>query len=308
MGREGTSGELILHFGMQKTGSSSIQLWLYRHLADPKFCYVHFGAANSSPMVVAGFSSKPAAFYRHRLEATPTAEIERLRANARERLDEELKHLGSRTGVVSAESLTNFTERELEGLCSEMERHGGRRIRAVGYLRRPREFMESAFQQRLKADLGELDIYRLYPEYARKLKKFDSVLGKSNVEIWLFEPKCFPGGCVVQDFCQRLGIAFSGSRVKRVNEALSLPAVSLLYAYRKYGPGFGTGPQAFRENELLVRALRELEGPKFRFHTSLVDPVLEAKRDDIKWAEERIGEGWLKLEVQHPHLRGRVST
>lgn len=287
-------GEIILHFGMQKTGSTAIQSALYRHLTDargdPRFAYIHFGTANSSPMLVAGFGRKPEAFHQYRLGGTPASEIARLKEQALARLGEELTRVGTRAGVLSAESLSNFTETELEGLCAAIERQGGRRIRAVGYLRRPTEFMGSAFQQRLKADLAQWDLDRLYPGYRRRLGKFDSVLGQANVELWLFDPRRFPGGCVVQDFCRRLGITMGGSAVKRVNESLSLSAVALLYAYRKLGEGHGVGVQAQRDNESLIRELSRLEGPRFRWHPVLVDPVLSRQREDIRWAEARLGE------------------
>jgi hypothetical protein len=78
-------------------------------------------------------------------------------------------------------------------------------------------------------------------------EKFDDVLGRENVRLWKFDPPSFPNGCVVQDFCTRLGIALPRERVIRVNASISREAVQLLYTYRKLGRNFGalniTGPR-----------------------------------------------------------------
>ena len=76
----------------------------------------------------------------------------------------------------------------------------------------------------------------------------------------------------------------------RVNESLSLPAISILFAYRVYGPGYGVGRQAVRENRALGDVLQEVPGPRFAFHESVVAPVLEANREDLAWIEDRLEE------------------
>ena len=140
--------------------------------------------------------------------------------------------------------------------------------------------MASSFQQRLKGGFERFDPAEFYPRY-RRLEVFDSVLGRERVSLWKFDPARFPEGDVVRDFCARLGIEIAPDDVVRVNESLSLPAMSILFAYRVHGPGYGEGPQAVRENWALARALQDVPGAKFRFHESAVAPVLEDNREDL---------------------------
>jgi hypothetical protein len=94
---------------------------------------------------------------------------------------------------------------------------------------------------------------------------------------------------VVQDFATHLGATLEDGDVQRVNESISMQALALLYAYRKYGEGYGVGRQAVSENNALIRKLAELKGHKLRFSPDLVRPVLKANRADIAWMEERLG-------------------
>jgi hypothetical protein len=62
-----------------------------------------------------------------------------------------------------------------------------------------------------------------------------------------------------------------------------------LFAYRKFGPGFGVGPTVLRENRRLASRVAKLSGPKLRLHSSLVAPVIAERREDIEWMEARLG-------------------
>lgn len=276
-----------MHFGMPKTGTTSIQFSLARHLSDERFRYLTLGSPNGSPAVAGAFKARPGRFHRHRKEGTPPAQLLQLRQEALESLGGHLAASAGRTAILSAEVVFTFDEAELAGLCRVLGQHGT--VTAVGYIRRPKEFMESSFQQLVKGGRGRFDVANLFPRYRERLQKFDAVLGRGNTRFWMFDPRSFPGGCVVQDFCTRIGADFRPEDVIRANESLSLPALALLYAYRKYGPGYGVGQGVVRENRLLAKRVGALPGPRARLHSSLVAPVLAAKRREIEWIEERVG-------------------
>jgi hypothetical protein len=277
---------VIAHFGMPKTGTTSIQLSLMRRLADERFHYLKLGHANASYAIANAFKTEAHKFHRHRKEGTSPERLSQLRREAADHLNAELDAAAGRTAILSAEVVFTFDESELNALCRALARGGP--LRVAGYVRRPKEFMESLFQQGIRGGRGNFAVDRLFPRYRQRLQTLDTVFGRGNTLIWPYVPASFPAGCVVQDFCRRLGIAFPSEHVTRTNESLSLPALSLLYAYRKFGPGYGVGPQVMRENKLLVRSLRGLPGPKVRLHSSVVAPVLQARRSEIEWVEERI--------------------
>ena len=280
----------VIHFGMDKTGSSSLRASLSARLKDPRFHYVMLGISNASRGLAAAFKEDPASFPFFKQSGLTPEELAKVRAEALEGLEAELRKAVGRTAVMSAEAVTNFSQAEFANLCGFIGERSGP-IQAVGYIRRPRDYMESVFQQQVKGSfVAALRPRSLLGDYRARFEKFDAVLGKDNARLWLFEPRSFPDGCVVQDFCSRIGIQVPKNQVIRVNEGLSRAAVSLLFAYRKFGGGQAPRPTLFRENALLTNHLEKLGGPKLRLHSSLTAPVIRHHRDAIAWMEERLGE------------------
>ena len=284
-------GNCVLHFGMHKTGSSSIQHSL-SGASDlgPDHCFINFGTrtGNLSRELVTTFADEPGLAEVNRKRGIATEELLKQRPGVRARLREEVAAAGERTAIISAEVVSKFTEREFARLARALERAAGS-VSAVGYVRPPAERMASSFQQRLKGGHDRFDPAEFYPGY-RLVEAFDKVVGRERVSLWKFDPARFPDGDVVRDFCGRFGIAIAADEVVRVNEGLSRPAMSILFAYRLYGPGHGVGSRAVRENWALIEALQEVSGPKFVFDESVVTPVLEDNREDLAWIEERLGE------------------
>lgn len=281
-------GGVVVHFGMPKTGSTSIRASLHRHLADPRFHYVDVGGPSASLAVTTAFKASAAGFHVHRARGTGAEEIERLRPEALARLAAELGRAGERTAIVSAEAIWSFSREEMEALRDAfLARRPS--VRFAGYIRRPKELMESAFQQRVKAGKADFGVTNPLSRCRAAIEHMDGALHRDNVLVWLFDPKSFPGGDVVQDFCRRLGIAFDAAQVVRVNEGLSRPALALLYAYRKFGPGYGQGAGMLRQNRRLARQVAQLKGPKLRFHSEIVAPVMHRNRADQEWLERRLG-------------------
>jgi hypothetical protein len=279
---------IVIHFGMHKTGTSSIQESFFQNLKDPRFHYVNFGMANASKSISTAFRINPARYSHYVKSGTSAAQLQKLKAKALQRLDAEIAHSNDRTLILSGENIGQLSETEIGDLRNFLIRKG-KSVSAIAYVRKPKEYMESAFQQRVKGGTQELDFDKLYPRYFSRFNKFDAVFGRESVILRIFDPKIFSGNCVIQDFCEQLGVKFLPEDVIRVNDALSLPALSLLYAYRKFGPGFGVGPRVVHENKLLVDRLRTLPGPKLRFHSSVVEPVIKKYRSDIAWMQDRLG-------------------
>jgi hypothetical protein len=285
---ESRAGGAVVHFGMPKTGTTSIQESLFRRLSDPRFYYVNLGRSNASIPIATAFKGNAAQFHFHVKAGTAAGELAQLKADIVERLGAELRSAGERTAILSGEAIFGLKPPELRELCCVVARHRHGAVTAAGYVRRPKEFMESEFQQQVKSGHRAFRVPKV-PRYRGRVGKFDTVFGRDNVRVWLFDPSTFAGGCVVQDFCSRLGARFRAQDVTRTNESLSRPALSLLFAYRKFGPGYGVGAAAIQENRLLIRRIMTLPGIKARLHSSLVAPLLGARREDIEWMEARAG-------------------
>ena len=163
-------------------------------------------------------------------------------------------------------------------------------IRVFGYVRPPRQYKNSRFQQKLKHNLSRFDLNSVKLNYHSRFSKFDDVFGSSNVFLRKFDPATFPNQCAVTDFCQQIGIQLPGNSViRKYNESLSRNACAILFAYRKFGPGYGVGLNAKKENTQLIRALELMGGSKFGLSQSIIDPEIALEREDIIWMERRIG-------------------
>jgi hypothetical protein len=244
---------------------------------------------NAGEPIATAFKNVPEDYRANKRRGLDKAEVLRIKEKVRKLLDAQLKAAGNKTIIISGEEISKLEEDEFGALHQYLSGiHPS--VLAVGYIRPPQAFMESAFQQRIKLGASKFNVANLYPNYRKRFEKFINVLGKENVRFWRFEPSAFPSGCVVQDFCSRLGIQFGPRDVLRINEGLSLQAVALLYTHAKFGPDYGVGARVMRQNKKLVRRVARLKGPKLRFHSSLVRPVIESRQEDIRWMEAQIGD------------------
>jgi hypothetical protein len=282
--------KIVVHFGASKTGSTSIQLTLRKKIADPQFRYVDIGkTASPNDEIIVAFCEDPQRYqFVRRQQLTPKA-LAALRARTRALLDAELRRSAGRTAILSCEAIYGLKDPALSALAEALRKHTAD-IQAVGYLRSPNELMPSAFQQNLKGhDLKELNLERIFPNYRHHVTILDKVFGREQVHCWLFARDALKGGSIVHDFCQRLGLALGDTLIVRRNDGLSRPAAGLLYVYRKFGPGYGSGVAAIAENRVLVSRLAGLEGPRLWFHADLMKPVFMRRRENLLWMEERLG-------------------
>lgn len=277
----------ILHFGMHKTGSTSIQKSLFHLAAEVPWTYLSAGVPNASTALHTMFSSQPEKNNRNVRQGLNRDEVHQRRRENFRRMEAQIAATGKDL-LLSGEGMCMLGEVELKRLVDWVGPFVDEVV-AVGYVRPPKAYMESAFQQIVKGGRSAFNLNAVYPSYRKKFEKFENLLGRDKVQYWLFEPGTFPKGCVVRDFASRLGVTLDDGDVLRVNESISMEALPLLYAYRKYGEGYGVGEAAIRENLMLIRKLAELKGHKLRFSPDLVRPILEEHREDIAWMEERLG-------------------
>lgn len=279
---------IILHFGMNKTGSSSIQRFLAGLVPTRTYRYADLGTPNQSLCLVAAFttdSDRGSSIVKARIGG------EQLSADGRRYrslIDSEITSAEAETLIFSGEGVRLLTEPELMTLHRTF-RSVDNEVRAVGYVRAPQGFIESNFQQILKRRLVDFRPADLYPKYRQRFAKLEHVFGQDNVQYWPFEPEKFPQRCVVHDFCARTGIDIGDHVVVRANKSLSRQALGILYAYRKFGPQFTGGPNVDGSSNLLIRHLRELKGDKLQLGRSIMAPVLEQYEKDIAWMERRLG-------------------
>lgn len=283
--------EVILHVGMHKTGSTSIQRSLTgREGTDFLYCPNPIGVPNHSTFLFSLVDSAGQDRRGHaRVDTRLNHAAKRVDPTAAEHaLALAARSIGPRRLVLSGEGAMLLSASELSALRDKLHAHGFT-PRVYAYVRAPVAYATSVFQQHMKnATAPRFDVGARFCDYRERFEKFDQVFGPDRVVLRKFDPAAFTGGCVVSDFCRWTGIAFDGESV-RANESLNVEVVRLAYVYHRMADA-GVVPAADTPTmRRIVRHLAPIDGPRLRFAPSLLRPFLQQRREDIAWIEHRLG-------------------
>ena len=275
---------------MHKTGSTAVQANLASIGNSVGWRYIALGnGSNMSQTVHTMFAAAPHKYHWFVKQGKTEEEVRRKGRRLRAKFARVIRRSKEENLIISGEGISLIERSGIEALrdfllplCDE--------IQIIGYVRPPMGFMVSAFQQKVKHGNGTFNFADMSPRYTRRFKKFDEVFGRENVKLVKFDPTTFPNKCIVADFCKRINIELpDGVSIKRVNESLSREACGILYAYRKFGPGYGFGAGVITENRGLIAPLIAMGGSKFKVLRSDAMFELESKKKDIRWMENRLG-------------------
>lgn len=291
----------IIHIGMHKTGTSSIQHSLQGFSSRNWFYAELGGVANHSLPIYSLFAPHPERHHIHRATRRDYTDIQRYNKRVLSDLEHAIASAGDRTLIISGEDIGILPRPALVKLHDHF-RSVFNHLTIAGYVRPPAEFMASSFQERIKGgSLRDFDIEGMYRNYEAAFGKFYDVFGEENVLLWKYHPASFPERCVVRDFCERFGIDLPRDRIVRTNESFSRQVVGVLYTYRKFEKSFGMDSIRGSECQKLGRLLSDLGADKFKFSPEIVSPILQKNREDIEWMESRLGEK-LQDDLGAPHV------
>ena len=295
----------ILHIGMPKTGTSSIQDSMYFGLSDPKFQYISFDGSNSMMLLTALFCALPEKLLAFEHRGWTSQQIEAYKSQILpdlEHLIEQSKAKGAAL-IFSSEYCWGWKQEEFEHFRNFMADRGYQ-VHVFAYIRPWKEWLESNFQQVTKYRV--FDTFDISPvkyihtiDYRTRIQVLEAVFGASQVQVHKYDPNTFPDRCVVRHFCQQTGIPFDPNKILRVNEGLKLPAIQFLYAYNKFGPKLEMGDRALADRNRLVRLLASLQGPALRIHASLIEPIIQDVVEQRAWLEQRLSASFKENLYQH---------
>ncbi|BBM87487.1 hypothetical protein [Candidatus Uabimicrobium amorphum] len=278
---------LILHFGTHKTGSTSIQRNLATADLGPKWEYAKLGV-NQGGVVSAAFTQDLFSIREYKLFGIDRGELLKIKMKSLELFKSALKSCKKDNLIVSGERIVKLEENDLSEL-NRVSSSLGFKVEAIGYLREPKSRMEAVFQQKIKFPYKYTSLEDLfYPDYQKKLIKFENVLGKDNVLFLLYDRKNLLEKCVVKDFCFRLGIKTDAWEIHRYNESIPLRALRFLYTYKKFGLLSTKESNHKKQYNRLIRRLKDLKGPKMSFSLKIVNPIIEEKQQVIDWINSRL--------------------
>ena len=271
--------ELILHIGMPKTGTTSIQRALHRAGGGKDWTYVNLNPPHSANPVIlrAHGGIAPASIH-------PGPRSAQNKVAARALLSEALLQVKTPRAILSAEAMVRLPPAAVAGLLDQVSGHA-RKIRAVAYIRPPISFITSYVQQFYKTGHEPLmDVLRRAQRpVPADIALWDHALGVDKVQLFPFEPEAFNGGTVVQHFAKNLRLGALPEQGHNANVSLCAEATRLLVQYRRLYPG-----RHPLDGQVLSR-LGTLTGAPFRLHPDALADAIPLARATYGWAEGRMG-------------------
>ncbi|MFB1504484.1 MAG: rhamnan synthesis F family protein [Thiocapsa sp. C3-sup] len=276
----------ILHVGMHKTGTSSIQNALFRGLKDPRFHYSDLHEANHSIPVSSVFISDPKCLLPHRLLGRTPEQIESYNDQVLNRLLNSFSAIAPGvTEIISGEEIGFLNHEELIRVKSFLGKHF-ERIQIMIYVRPPHSYITSAFCEIIKHGKNRFSFDDCDPKYVR-FETFEQVFSRENVLLKPYVPSRLFKRDVVEDFCQTFGIEFEFNLApERSNRSLSLEALQLIYIFNKYG---AVTPDHHQLRDHLISRVAPLGGSKLVLDPSLIAPLIEKNRDGLSYIQSHLG-------------------
>lgn len=279
----------MLHIGMGKTGTSSIQGLLSRNRKRLREAGTVLyprtpGRARHARL---GLSVRPTEklgklpAWRRLGEPDP----ERFRTVFRRRLLREIEEAGLSRVLFSDEGLYGLPDESLSDLAGLLARIGSQ-VRLVVYLRRQDDHLVSHYQQvvkvretrRLTERIQQTDYARTHDYHAR-LRSWSRLVAPQSFVVRRFEPEMFVEGSLYQDFFEAAAIPVRADGLTQVgprNESLDAEAVEFLRLVnllrREHHPAAEALP---RQNDPMVPRLADASsGPVLTAPGSLLDRVM----------------------------------
>jgi hypothetical protein len=297
----------VLHVGMGKTGTSSVQAFLRdnRQRLNELGCLypqtpgrARHGHLSLFVKTDAELESAPE--WQRQKEADPA----RFRKTFRRRLFSEIESSGVSRILLSDEVLFGSSDQTLRRLG----RFTGRiadNLRLVVYLRRQDDHMVSRYQQGVKIgwvqrldEWAQEDMSELY-DYDARLRRIERRLPPADFVVRRYESGSFVGGSLYQDFLNAAGIDARADEFEPVtnrNESLDAESVDflrLLNLYRVHHEGETPG---LIDNRRWVPRLTEAStGPVLTLPADVLDEFMAQWRranDAVakRWLGDRTGE------------------
>lgn len=286
---------LLLHAGMHKTGSSSIQVFLDGAELQ-NATYLKWSKSNHSILFVTLFADQPETHWFFRQRGVSLDEIARERNRLRQDIREQIRTTPQETILFSAERIYGASLEDLQH-CKSFFTPLFDDISLYCYIREPLSFAASMLQQRLKTGDVIPGPKALLPNFHSKIGKLDRIFGAENVKTRLFKDPGRLQQNVVADFCDWTGVKTATAADLEVNRSLSAEATALLYLFRKYSGFSLSSQQAVTANRQLVKVLMKLPGQRLALMPGFFGAAGEAIEADRDWMEQRMATRFVPMSL-----------
>ena len=277
---------LVIHAGMHKTGSTSIQA----ALAKNKMRGVHvlkLIKPNHSLANVLLFEDKPETYFAFRKQGATAEDMAAQRHQLKRRLNRQLRRRAEETFVFSAERISSAADKAIKRMHAKFEPIFSN-LDVYAYVRAPDAFLASMMQQSAKTGSDKFQL--TWPQYRKRFERLDRIFGREHVNLRLFDKSRFHGGDVVSDFAQWTDLPLTNKMDMQRNSSVSAAGFALIACLRRNHVQEAKSKESALREQQVVQALRHLESVPFALCPDLVAREIEKQADDLAWMEDRLGE------------------
>ncbi|MEP4147277.1 MAG: hypothetical protein ABJL54_08665 [Halioglobus sp.] len=289
---------VILHIGLGKTGSSTIQQFLLANAdaLEKRGVYyprkfpdeLHFDG-NHSQSLRAIFEEKPELIPANILAGRDTTESALAYGEGlKSAYMEGFGRSESGTLLLSAEGVAHLKRETVKSLATWLKTLAPT-VKVVACIRHPRSALVSEIQQRLKvgATLGELFEDPPYYNFEQLLKKIGLFYGANNITTYDFQDAASHQGGITAAFLEKIGVSGEGLEYIQAekNPSMSQKSALMLSSFNRQYPLFINGQKnpvrAPGDNKLFV----DFPGAKLTIPTSVYESLAQRVDPQLHWLE-----------------------
>jgi hypothetical protein len=288
--------QILVHAGLSKTGSTSIQYNCKLHsdylrqqgVVYPRFHFGEKAFSSHSIPIVAAFVRSPG-FYVPGIRSRYGEQFDDLASACSQQLDRVLQQAEGEVLLLSTELLEGFADEDMQALRARLEPHADE-LRVVTFIRSPQSSLESLLQERLKAGAlvkPEALVGRVRKKYENLQRTFPDVLEIVNYHRAVDHPHGLVGA-----FLALLGLSetdMSALKLGSRNERMCMEAFRLMTAINQDYPGREQALHKVERTAQDLNALLQLPGQPFQLKGFAGSQVYQACLEEAAWLEQQLG-------------------
>ena len=288
--------QIVIHAGLSKTGSTSIQVncLRYRELLQqygieyPIFDFAGRAFDNHSTALITAISESPGK-YGLGLRRQYGDEAAKLVTHCRAQLNELLSTARSDTLLLSSERIAGLDDEDMRALRNRLEQHT-QKLRLIVYIRSPQSALESILQERVKAG-AVVDPQQIAGRVRRRYEALQRCFADVLEPVNYHEALACPGG-IVGSFMSLLGISPQDIQAREFqsrNTRISLEAFVLMDAVNRRYSKQAQGEHGVSRSPGDLNPLLGLPGQAFQVPEFEGSAAHSSTLEEARWLESRLG-------------------
>lgn len=302
--KTGRIEEVILHVGLHKTGTTSIQNTLFEEvnnklLEKKDYLYPKSLFSNHSVPIYSAFCDYPEKYHINFKKGYNLAEIKGINERNLVRLKTEITEREQSKLIISGEDISLLSIDNLNALKKYVKSITSNdvMIKVIIYVRNPISWSASSIQQYIKGGATYQNSIKsikntLKNLFKNRIDKFVQVFGKNYLNVYSFEEAVAHKYGLVGHFLSKLGFnnnEICKFNIKRANESISLIAGDILSFINEKIPMIKDGKLHEKRSFGDYIPFLYIKGPKFDIPYYVKKELFVNCQEDINWLKENFG-------------------